>query len=141
MNHHGSESYYVLGEGLLTESGGGRDETLAAAVGGADAAVPLLADGAAGAGRQLADANRQKIAAAMAGGGGGASQIPAGFTYLGQFIDHDLTFDKTNGHARRGRVAGAAAAGPLAEPRPRLALRCRPARPGVGRVLRATAST
>jgi hypothetical protein len=25
----------------------------------------------------------------------GASQIPAGFTYLGQFIDHDLTFDKT----------------------------------------------
>ena len=22
-------------------------------------------------------------------------QIPAGFTYLGQFIDHDLTFDKT----------------------------------------------
>jgi Animal haem peroxidase len=31
----------------------------------------------------------------MAAGGGGASQIPAGFTYLGQFIDHDLTFDKT----------------------------------------------
>jgi Animal haem peroxidase len=32
----------------------------------------------------------------MAAGGGGVSQIPAGFTYLGQFIDHDLTFDKTN---------------------------------------------
>ena len=32
MNHHGSESYYVVGEGLLTESGDGRDETLAAAV-------------------------------------------------------------------------------------------------------------
>ena len=23
------------------------------------------------------------------------SKIPAGFTYLGQFIDHDLTMDKT----------------------------------------------
>ena len=31
----------------------------------------------------------------MTVGGGGASQIPAGFTYLGQFVDHDLTFDKT----------------------------------------------
>ena len=32
----------------------------------------------------------------MAAGGGGVGQIPAGFTYLGQFVDHDLTFDKTN---------------------------------------------
>jgi hypothetical protein len=31
----------------------------------------------------------------MATGGGGESDIPAGFTYLGQFVDHDLTFDKT----------------------------------------------
>ena len=31
----------------------------------------------------------------MAGRAGGAGPIPAGFTYLGQFIDHDLTFDKT----------------------------------------------
>ncbi len=27
----------------------------------------------------------------------GDSQIPAGFTYLGQFIDHDITFDQTVG--------------------------------------------
>src|SRR3954466_12732228 len=32
----------------------------------------------------------------MAAGGGGTSQIPSGFPYLGQFLDHDLTFDKTN---------------------------------------------
>ena len=32
----------------------------------------------------------------MAAGTGGQGQIPAGFTYLGQFTDHDLTFDKTN---------------------------------------------
>ena len=25
----------------------------------------------------------------------GGSELPAGFTYLGQFIDHDLSFDKT----------------------------------------------
>jgi hypothetical protein len=46
--------------------------------------------------RQLGEANRKRIGNAMAVGGGGSSQIPAGFTYLGQFIDHDLTFDKTN---------------------------------------------
>jgi Animal haem peroxidase len=31
----------------------------------------------------------------MTSGGGGPADIPAGFTYLGQFVDHDLTFDKT----------------------------------------------
>ena len=31
----------------------------------------------------------------MTEGGGGFGQIPAGFTYFGQFVDHDLTFDKT----------------------------------------------
>jgi hypothetical protein len=31
----------------------------------------------------------------MTAGGGGKSDIPAGYTYLGQFVDHDLTFDKT----------------------------------------------
>jgi hypothetical protein len=46
--------------------------------------------------RHLGEANRKRIGLAKAAGGGGASQIPAGFTYLGQFIDHDLTFDKTN---------------------------------------------
>jgi hypothetical protein len=29
-------------------------------------------------------------------GGGGESSIPAGYTYLGQFIDHDLTMDRTD---------------------------------------------
>jgi hypothetical protein len=52
--------------------------------------------GPSGAGRQLGDSLRKKLGNAMAVGGGGASQIPAGFTYLGQFLDHDLTFDRTN---------------------------------------------
>ena len=29
--------------------------------------------------------------------GAGDSQIPAGFTYFGQFVDHDITFDRTEG--------------------------------------------
>ena len=37
METHGSESYYVIGEGLLSESVGGRDRTLAAA---AEAVTP-----------------------------------------------------------------------------------------------------
>jgi Animal haem peroxidase len=95
VEKHGSESYFVLGEGLLAESTGGREETLAAA---ADAAVPpfrFSRMGPKGIGRQLGEPNRKKVGNEMAAGGGGASQIPAGFTYLGQFLDHDLTFDKT----------------------------------------------
>ena len=40
--------------------------------------------------------------------------MPAGYTYLGQFIDHDLTMDVTDVEPRRGRLAGRAAPGALA---------------------------
>ncbi len=96
MERHGSESYFVLGEGLLAESVEGRPRTLSAA---AEAQVPpfrFSRMGPRGVNRQLREPNLRKIGAAMAAGGGGASQIPAGFTYLGQFVDHDLTFDKTS---------------------------------------------
>jgi hypothetical protein len=107
MVTHGSESYYVIGEGLLGESIGGRDDSQNGA-GAARAASAGGANGAGGAppfrfsrmgpngtGKQLGEGARKKLGAAMARAGGGNSQIPAGFTYLGQFIDHDLTFDKT----------------------------------------------
>jgi hypothetical protein len=89
---HAAESFFVLGEGLLAESAGGRTPAIAAAT------VPFRFSrmGPRGINRQLGEANRRKIGREMAAGGGGASRIPAGFTYLGQFIDHDLTFDKTN---------------------------------------------
>jgi len=96
MERHGSESYFVLGEGLLTESVGGRARTLSRAV---EAAVPPFRFsrlGPNGTGRQLGEPSRKRIAAAMTVGGGGTGRMPAGFTYLGQFTDHDLTFDKTN---------------------------------------------
>ena len=38
----------------------------------------------------------RRIARAMTRGGGGFGSIPAGYTYLGQFVDHDFTFDKTD---------------------------------------------
>ncbi len=93
MEHHGSESYFVLGEGLLTESVGGRDATLARTLESATPPFRFSRMGPKGA--QLTDATRRKLGFAMTKGGGGASQIPAGYTYLGQFVDHDLTFDKT----------------------------------------------
>ena len=82
-----------------------------------------------GAGKQLGEPNRKKIGEAMTAAAAAGSQIPAGFTYLGQFIDHDLTFDKTTVMLGRERHAGAAAAGALAQPRPRLAVRRRAADP------------
>jgi hypothetical protein len=112
---HASETYYVIGEGLLGESAGGRD-TGAEAGGEGDgaAAVATAATVRASAaavtaaaappfrfsrlgprGRQIPQATRKKVARAMTAGGGGTSDIPSGYTYLGQFLDHDLTFDKT----------------------------------------------
>ena len=89
METHGSESYYVIGEGLLTESVGGRTLAVAAA------APPFRFSRMGPRGRALGEANRKKIALAMTAGGGGTGPIPAGYTYLGQFVDHDLTFDRT----------------------------------------------
>jgi Animal haem peroxidase len=97
MEHHGSESYFVLGEGLLGEALGGRDGDIAFAT--ADArAVPAFRFsrmGPKGTGKQLGEPNRRRIAQAMTTGNQVAGTMGAGFTYLGQFIDHDLTFDKT----------------------------------------------
>jgi Animal haem peroxidase len=93
MDHHGSESYFVVGEGLLSESVGGRTAAAAAAEAGPPFRFSRM--GPRGVGVQLSDGVRKKLANVMTAGGGGPAGIPAGFTYLGQFVDHDLTFDKT----------------------------------------------
>jgi Animal haem peroxidase len=93
--HHGSESYFVIGEGLLGETRGGRERTLAAAL---EAETPPFRFSRIRPGKsdkQLGIPNRKKIANAMVSGTRSVSQIPAGFTYVGQFVDHDLTFDRT----------------------------------------------
>ena len=96
MERHGSESYFVLGEGLLAETAGGRVRTLSAA---AEAATPpfrFSRMGPNGQGKQHTIALLKKLGEEMVGTVGAAGGIPAGFTYLGQFVDHDLTFDKTS---------------------------------------------
>ena len=47
-------------------------------------------------GTQVPGPVRVAVARAMAQPGGGGTGIPAGYTYLGQFLDHDLTFDKSD---------------------------------------------
>ena len=96
MEKHGSETFFVLGEGFLGETVGGREPRLAADAVADTPPFRFSRMGPNGAQRQLTESNRKKLGNAIAAGGGGASQIPAGFTYLGQFIDHDLTFDVTN---------------------------------------------
>src|SRR3954470_12756614 len=90
---HGAESYFILGEGLVDESLGGRAKPQLAAAGAPPFRFSRM--GPHGTGKQLGDPARRAPAAPMVGGGGAASRIPSGFTCLGQFIDHDLTFDKT----------------------------------------------
>jgi hypothetical protein len=92
---HGSETFVVEGEGALGEAVGGRERTLPAALEAQAPPFRFSRMGPRGRGHQLPEATLKRVGRAMAAGGGGASQIPAGFTYLGQFIDHDLTFDKT----------------------------------------------
>src|SRR3954453_12298148 len=102
---HGTASFFIEGEGLVDTSLGGRSGGAPDRVDAASAAKPSLAAGAAPPfrfsrvgprRRQLSEENRRKIAPAMIKQGKPHSNIPAGFTYLGQFVDHDLTADRTH---------------------------------------------
>jgi Animal haem peroxidase len=95
MERHGSESYFVLGEGLLAETAGGRVRTLSASSEAQTVPFRFTRMGPSGQGKQQTVALLRKLGEEMVGTVGGAGGIPAGFTYLGQFVDHDLTFDKT----------------------------------------------
>ncbi|MEO5852993.1 MAG: heme peroxidase family protein [Nocardioides sp.] len=109
QGHHGSETFFIEGEGVLGHQVGGRHGNAADPVNDApDAAGPAPARLAARAappfrfsrvgpkGTPLGPALTRKVAIAMMGGGGGSGDVPAGYTYLGQFVDHDLTFDRTD---------------------------------------------
>ena len=94
MEKHGSESYYIVGEGLIDVADGGRT---VAALDVEDTAPPFRFSrmGPNGRDKQPGEGIRKKVGNEMAAGGGRVASVPAGFTYLGQFVDHDLTFDKT----------------------------------------------
>ena len=74
-----------------------RRQELAAAPDAVAAAPPFLFSrmGPKGSSVQIGKPLRLKLAQAMTADNLSPGQIPAGFTYLGQFIDHDLTFDKS----------------------------------------------
>jgi hypothetical protein len=57
-----------------------------------------------GTGVQLDDRVLGDLARVMSDGGGGPSTVPAGFTYLGQFIAHDLSFERVTVPPGRARV-------------------------------------
>jgi hypothetical protein len=96
MDRHGSESYFVIGEGLLGEAVGGRTRTLSAPEEAVTPPFRFSRMGPNGIGHQIGEGIRDAVSGVMTSGGGGPSDIPAGFTYLGQFVDHDLTFDTTS---------------------------------------------
>jgi hypothetical protein len=99
---HERRRFYILGEGVYESDddhpdGGklilGAAEADAAA--GAPQATFRFSRIAPANGNQLSGQTRKTLAEAMTAPGGAESTIPSGFTYLGQFIDHDLTFDRT----------------------------------------------
>jgi hypothetical protein len=114
MERHARDEYLIVGEGVVSgdpDAGGRRTRAGRAATADSDvagAAGSAGADGAVGAdaepvfrfsrlgpkGTAVGTPLRRKLAAAMTQAAGQRdSGIAAGFTYLGQFIDHDLTFD------------------------------------------------
>jgi Animal haem peroxidase len=106
---HGSETFFIEGEGLLTTQVGGRSgdepDPVSESESPRAAAPRALAAGTAPPfrfsrvgprGTALGAAVTRKLARAMVVGGGGAGDVPAGYTYLGQFLDHDLTMDRTD---------------------------------------------
>ncbi|MEV1076847.1 heme peroxidase family protein [Streptomyces sp. NPDC050211] len=103
MHRHHRETYYVVDEGRILEFEKGK----------AAARVPTATEQQMAfrfsrfgkkKGVQLDEELRAKLAAAMTtvgregddpDSGEPGTPIPAGFTYLGQFVDHDLTLDRT----------------------------------------------
>jgi Animal haem peroxidase len=94
---HGRKRFYIVGEGVFAPTARGRLSAAKAdeAAGSPPDATFRFSRIVPASTSQLNDATLQALAGAMTGAGGTESEIPSGFTYLGQFIDHDLTMDKT----------------------------------------------
>lgn len=81
---HGREQYVIEGEHPVTT-----------ARTASEAAPPFRFSRIGPRGRRLDSRIRSKVTRAMTTGRQRDGRIPAGYTYLGQFVDHDLTFDAT----------------------------------------------
>ena len=97
MSQHGRDSFFVVGEGVLEFDANGEPT----------ARQPLTVEELrrfrfsrlGPVGEQTDEALRTALATAITATGAQPDSanppIPAGFTYLGQFVDHDLTMDRT----------------------------------------------
>ncbi|MGD9961299.1 peroxidase family protein [Nocardioides sp.] len=87
-DRHGRDIFHIEGEGFVGDPPGTARE--------AAAAIPFRFSRMGPKGRKLPRGLRVKMARAMTSGANVNGNIPSGFTYLGQFVDHDLTFDFTD---------------------------------------------
>lgn len=101
MRRHGRDNYFVVGEGIYTIDDNEnpvfqRPSTLAELRKFRFSRLGPQGDPVDDSSRQIYEV----VAEAMSGGTADNpdSEIPAGFTYLGQFVDHDLTKDVTDVH-------------------------------------------
>jgi hypothetical protein len=88
---HGRDDYYIVGEGQAGDEDGG-------ATAGPPPKGTFRFSRLGPVGSPVNTTLLAKLATAMTTGAGqpnAAATMPAGFTYLGQFIDHDLTLDRT----------------------------------------------
>ena len=106
---HGSETYFIEGEGLVVTEMGGRSGAEPDPIEQPEPAASVTSEAAVEAdppfrfsrvgprGRELQRALARKLANAMVTfDQQPEGDVPAGYTYLGQFIDHDLTMDVTD---------------------------------------------
>lgn len=95
MKRHFRDNYFIIGEGILTFDGLYRAVCERPST---EAEIRKFRFSRMGPGGQAPD-ETVRLALADAMTADVAQQddpnVPAGFTYLGQFIDHDLTFDRT----------------------------------------------
>ncbi|MFF3482700.1 heme peroxidase family protein [Streptomyces sp. NPDC002701] len=103
MHRHHRETYYVVDEGRILEFEKGRSVARVPTAAEQQLAFRFSRFGKRK-GVQLGEELRARLAAAMTAVGRGGDDpdsgppgtpVPAGFTYLGQFVDHDLTLDRT----------------------------------------------
>lgn len=97
QERHSRDSYFVVGEGLLGAPSPAPGVAVAMSMENELRAFRFSRLGPKAV-RQLGEPGRRKLAQAMTIDADQAprdSDIPSGYTYLGQFLDHDLTFDRS----------------------------------------------
>src|SRR6185503_6789905 len=92
MRRHSKNKFLIVGEGLVegaTKRKASKEED--------EREFRFSRMHEAGVGHETALLHKLAIAMTSEPGSGAASTTPAAFTYLGQFVDHDLTLDATTG--------------------------------------------